>query len=492
MRRGSRQVETSSGGSARTSNLEPDGYEPSEHALRRAACRCVVVLFSQINIALAVVPRIVEFRGATSKRREYVAPPLPLIGTGMARRVLTDRTLRALRPAPAGQRLDIMDAVVPGFGVRVTDKADERGRAAQRTFVLVARYPGSANPTRRALGNFGVLSLEQARVKARDWLELIHRGVDPRDEEGHKRRAEIDRRANTFGAITEDFIKRHLSRQRRGRTGEREIRRELLSRWKDKPAGEITRHDVVAMIDEIVDRGARRQAHMMLGHTRTIFNWAINRGVYGLEQSPCDRLRPSALIGRRVPRDKVLTDDEIRAVWHATETLGYPYGPLVRLLMLTGQREFDVANAKRSEFDLSNNLWNIPGERFKSEAPQRVPLTDDSTALLAGLPKGTSGDFLFSFCGGKRPVNGFSKAKRSLDLLLAELVGHVDHWVFHDIRRTVRTRLSALRVEERVAELVIGHARKGLVRIYDQHQYIDEMREALALWGRVAPRNCGD
>ena len=157
--------------------------------------------------------------------------------------------------------------------------------------------------------------------------------------------------------------------------------------------------------------------------------------------------------------------------------MGYPYGPLVRLLMLSGQRRGEVAEARWREFDLGGRLWSIPPERFKSNATHIVPLTGDALDLLAALPRWAGGDFLFSTDGGKKPVNGFSKSKARLD----KIVGF-DGWTVHDIRRTVRTRLSALRVSEPVAEMIVGHSKKGLIRVYDQHTYLDEMREALTAW----------
>jgi integrase len=433
----------------------------------------------------------------------------------MARRLLSDKTLRALKPAPTGGRYDVMDALVPGLGVRVTEKG-------QRTFILVARYPGSSNPTRRALGEYGKLTLEEAREKARRWHEIIGKGIDPKEEEQEKRTQERRRRANTFSAVTEDFIKRHLVSQRRAGQSEREIRKELLPRWKDMPITAITRQDVVLMVDEIVGRGARRQAHNVLGHARTIFNWAINRGVYGLESSPCDRLRPGQLIGPKNERQRVLSDQELALLWKAAGNLGYPYGPLFRMLVLTGQRKAEVAEARWSEFhpdvvrtieshkftekpiDWSkvpneSKIWTIPPERFKSNASHRVPLTDDVLTILATLPLFKEGDHLFSTTFGNKAVNGFSKAKQRLDAEMLRLAREeaedrgddgsavtIEPFVLHDIRRTMRTRLSALRVPEPVAEQVIGHARKGLARIYDQHRYLDEMREALELWaGRL-------
>lgn len=400
----------------------------------------------------------------------------------MARRLLTDRTLKALEPAPQGKRLDIMDAIVPGFGVRVTDKSDDKGKAAQCTFILVARFPGFDNPARRAIGEYGKISLEQARDKAREWHELIRKGIDPRQKEEKERDVEQERRDNTFKFVAEEFIKRHLKGQRRAVVSEREIRKELIGPWGHRPVTALTRTDVVGLIDKIVDRGKKRQAHNILGHARTIFNWAINRGVYGLDASPCDRLKPSALIGEKASRHRVLNDTEIRALANGISAVDYPYGPLVGLLLLTGQRKAEVAEARWKEFDLDKKLWTIPQERFKSGTEHQVPLSHNAMALLEALPRFDSGDFLFTVTAGKSPVNGFSKAKALLDAAIVERSRQIEPWVFHDLRRTVRTQLSALRVPEPVAEMVIGHARKGLARVYDQHQYLDEMREALERW----------
>ena len=408
----------------------------------------------------------------------------------MPKKSLTDRTLQALRPAPIGKRLDIMDTVVPGLGVRVTDKADDKGKAAQRTFILVARFPGSkpnksgkTNPTRRALGEYGKLSLEQARFKARTWHEIIGKGINPKQREDDQRAVEHERHGNTFAAVAEEFIKRHLQSQRRARVSEREIRSELIKRWGQRPVVDITRREVVELVNVILDRGARRQAHNILGHARVIFNWAINQEIYGLEQSPCDRVKPKALIGEKTTRQRVLDDTELRSVWRAAESLGYPYGPLVCLLMLTGQRKAEVAEARWKEFNLNTKLWTIPEERFKSGFTHLVPLSPNAIAMLNALPRFNTGDYLFSTTDGYKAVNGFSKAKERLDKLTAAGSAlQIKPWVLHDLRRTVRTRLSALRVSEPVAEMVIGHGRKGLARVYDQHQYIDEMREALEFW----------
>jgi integrase len=387
----------------------------------------------------------------------------------MSKRRLTDRALKALKPAH--KRYDVMDIDVPGFGVRVT----ERG---QRSFILIARYPGSPNPTRRTLGEYPDLSLEKARTRARHWRDLVRQGIDPKAEEERLKRLELRKQQTTFAAVAEDFIERHVRGHRQGRVTEREIRKELIAQWGERPISSITRDDVVILVEAIVRRPAPYLAHLVLGHARTLFNWAINRGAYGLETSPCDRIKPAALIGPKQPRQRVLSDAELTALWHGSEKLGYPFGPLYQLLVLTGARKSEVAGARWSEFNLTKKTWTVPPERFKSNASHLVPLSDAALAIIETLPRFTKGDHLFTSTYGEKPITGFSRGKRCID---KQMLGAAP-WVVHDIRRTVRTRLASLRVPDLVAEMVIGHGRKGLQRVYDQHTYEAEMREALELW----------
>jgi integrase len=391
-------------------------------------------------------------------------------------RLLTDRKIKSLVPADPGKTYDKPDGLVPGLSVRVMP-------TGARTFVLVARYPGSNNPTRRSLGSYGELTLEQAREKARQWLALIKRGVHPGHEEERQRQAALRQQKNSFAAVAEEYIKRHVSKTRKAEVVERELRREFIDRWGDRPITDITQHDVVAITDEAVDRGAPYQAHNLLGHIRTLFNWAIGRGVYGLERSPCDRLKPKQVIGQKLARQRILNETEIKALWAATGKIGYPYGPLFRLLLVTGQRKSEVAEARWSEFDLDKSLWTIPAERMKANAAHVVPLSDEAKNILEGVPRSNKGDCLFSTTFGVKPVNGFSKAKDRLDkAMLEHLPSAPAPWVLHDIRRTMRTGLSALPVPDLVRELVIAHTKPGLHKVYDQHAYVDEKRHALDLW----------
>jgi integrase len=394
----------------------------------------------------------------------------------MPKRVLTDRALKALKPAKAGQRYVKHDGIVPGLVVRVTDKGS-------KTFALVARFPGSTNPTRRAIGEYGAITLEDARTEARKWHQLLQQGLDPRREIDRRKLAESRRQKNSFASVAEDYFA-NIKRQghRRGAEVERAIRRELVSRWGTRPITDITRHDLLEVIEAAIERGSPWQAHHVFSYASRIFNWAIERGVYGLEHSPAHGMRPARIIGAKKPRTRVLTDTELKALWQASKDLGYPYGPMVQLLTLTGQRRTEVAEARWSEIDLEKAEWHIPPARMKMDTPHFVPLTKEAIAILETLPRFQSGDCLFSTTFGKIPVNGHSRAKSRLDALMAEQLGDVPPFVLHDVRRTVRTHLSALPVPDLVRELVIAHAKPGLHKIYDQHRYADEKRHALELW----------
>jgi integrase len=398
----------------------------------------------------------------------------------MSKRKLTDRGIRALKPAKSGTLYDVMDVVVPGFGVRVS----ESGR---RTFILIARFPGNKSSARRKLGVYGAVSLEEARTKAREWLALIQRGTDPKAQEERQRREELRKQQTTFASVADDFIQRHVKGQRRGRDTEREIRKELVDQLGSRPISDISRDEVVRLIEQIADRPAPYLAHIVLGHLRSLFNWAINRGTYGLEISPCDRVKPAAIIGPKVARQRVLEDAELASLWRASETLDYPFGPLYKLLLLTGARKSEVAESRWAEFDLQKRVWRVPPERFKSNSTHLVPLSKEAIAVIETLPRFAKGEHLFSTTFGEKPVSGFSKAKTRLDEMMTEDLGSPPAaWVLHDIRRTVRTRLASLRVPDMVAEMIIGHGRKGLQRVYDQHSYEAEMRDALELWaGRL-------
>jgi integrase len=336
-------------------------------------------------------------------------------------------------------------------------------------------------------------------MKAREWLQLIGKGTDPRIEEERQKAARQRRQANSFAAVARDFLERHAKGLVKEADCRTTIEREFVKRWGGRPVTEVRMQEVASAVRAIVARGSPYQAHNAFGYLRRMFSWAIATGEYGIEVSPVERLRPAELIGKRESRVRVLSDLELRQVWEATTALGYPYGPLVRMLILTGQRVREVADMSWLEVDVANALWTIPAGRMKGNRTHQVPLAPLTLALLKELPrpvKEARKSFIFSTTNGEKPVNGFSKVKIRIDCLVAALRARerlgegaraekrdeLPAWVFHDLRRTMRTELSALPVQDLVRELVIAHAKPGLHRVYDLHAYQAEKRQALELW----------
>ena len=192
-----------------------------------------------------------------------------------------------------------------------------------------------------------------------------------------------------------------------------------------RPVADIDRADVLALVEAVAKRSPW-QAHHMLSYASRFFNWAIERGIYGLESLLCERIRPSRLIGRKEPRQRVLDDDEIQALW--TACTDYPFGSFVRMLLLTGQRRTEVAGMRWSEIDLHRKVWTIPAARMKAGAAHVVPLTAPVIELLEGLPRFQRGDCVFSATMGAKPINGFSKYKARLDARVK-----IAPWVLHDL-----------------------------------------------------------
>lgn len=377
---------------------------------------------------------------------------------------LTDKGIATLPAAPPGKRLEVWDDVVQGFGVRVTHRG-------HKSYVAYTRFRGV--PSRRTIGEVGKIGLAEARAKARLILEAALKGEDPGADAK-------EARARTFGTAMEQYIAKHVRKQRRALHTERELRNYLLAKWARRPIEEITKTDVRKLIEEIANRGAERQAHNIFGLCRTFFQWCLDTD--RVKASPCAGLKPRTLIGEKRVRTRVLDDPELRAVWRAAEQMPYPMGPYYRLLLLTGVRKSEGSDAVWSEFDLDNGTWTVPEERFKSGFPHRIPLSRDAIAILAELPRWTEPcELVFSY-DGKRSINGHSKSKARLNRVVSEQLGRETDWQIHDLRRTVRTRLASLGVPDTVAEQIIGHGRKGLARVYDQHTYEDEMRDALERW----------
>ena len=221
-----------------------------------------------------------------------------------------------------------------------------------------------------------------------------------------------------------------------------------------------------------------------------MFSWAVERGI--IEASPAANVKAP---GQETARDRVLTDDELRAFLRACDGMGEPFGPLFRLLLLTGQRREEVAALPWAELDLAGAVWHLPAARTKNKRASDVPLAEQAVAILEGLMRRSPLVFPAQFSRDghtePRPLSGFGRAKERLDALMLEELRKADpeatlpDWRLHDLRRTAASGMARLGVAVHVVEKLLNHVSgtfAGVVGVYQRHDFAAEKRAAAQAW----------
>ena len=327
---------------------------------------------------------------------------------------------------------------------------------------------------RVTLGNWPAIGLVAARERARELLGSVTEGRDPRTE---LREANLLRVSNTVEAVTRRFIEQDAQRTvATWKKIERCMELHVLPELGDRPIQEVRRAEIHELLDDLVGQGRVGTAREVRKHLSRLFNWALDREI--IADNPVNGMVRNDLVANG-EAGRALSDDEIRALWNAALVMGYPFGPFYRLLLLTGQRRGEWARARRSEIDGDRHLLEIPSARYKSGRDHVVPLSDPVREIVDALPEWSGNDYyILSSRAGRVPISGFSKAKRRLD----ELAGGLSPWRAHDLRVTCESRLADLGFVQEVRDAVLGHAKPGLQRTYNKHDYMNEKREALAAY----------
>ncbi len=352
---------------------------------------------------------------------------------------LTDIAVRALKPA--GKQVTYWDANLPAFGVRV-------GKNRKTFVVMIGRERKLI-----CLSHYPETPLASARAEAKKLLANY----------------EAKGTTQTFYTALEQFLDTRLLRASTARENKRLLERHFLPKFRNAALSDITTHEIHDILDGLPNTPSEAlHAYRVI---RVFFAWAKARKY--VTRSPCEGMTAPA---KDVARDRVLSDDELKKVWDRAKEIGYPYGAIVQLLILTGQRTGEIAALRWDWID--GDTITIPAAVAKNGRESRIPYGLLTKSILESVPK--FGPLLFPARGHTdKPFQGFGVRKIALDKC------GVANFTHHDLRRTYATNMAALGAPIHVVEKLLNHtsgAIRGVAAIYNRHAYVGEMKIAVAAY----------
>ncbi|NML95153.1 tyrosine-type recombinase/integrase [Novosphingobium olei] len=399
----------------------------------------------------------------------------------MAKGRINKSSVDATKPG-AGEVL-LWDDKLAGFGLKVTP-------TGVKTYLFQYRLGGRSGKTRRfTIGKHGKLTPDAARKEAERLAVLVSQGVDPQQQKQDNARKAVDLAFKGYAqTFVDDCLKVRWKTSHKD--GESLLRLYATPVLGTKPLHDITRADIRAVLQKA--KGKVATSRNLFAVLRRLFRWAVSQG--DIDVSPIAGMEPPPL---PVRRDRVLSDQELKLAWNASAELGYPFGPLIRLLIITGQRVEEVSGLEWSELEKGKAMWTLPAERAKNGSASMVPLSTLAVAELNALAKRSKRKdgwprtgFVFSTTG-KTSVSGHSRAKRRLDREIAILAKKeedaitVAPWRIHDLRRTLATGMQRLGVRFEVTEAILNHvsgSKSGVAGVYQLHDWGPEKKAALEAW----------
>ncbi|QFT62068.1 site-specific integrase [Roseivivax sp. THAF30] len=380
---------------------------------------------------------------------------------------------------PTDRRQEIPDSLCTGLYLTVQPSGKKGWQV---------RYRHGGVHRRMSLGAYPVLSLADARQRARDALAAASEGRDPAEEVRAAKAPKPQDDRDKVRTLMALYAKRHLASLKSGATVKRELERHVVSEWGERDIHDIAKRDVIDLLDGIADSGRVVTANRVRAYLNKFLNWCVERDV--IDASPALGVKP---VAKEASRDRVLSDDEIRWFWRACEAEGQPWGTLGKVLLLTGQRLSEVAGM--SDAEITGETWHLPAARTKNGRAHDVPLSEAVRDVLDGMER-IDGTALYHTTNGATPLSGYHKGRGHLATRMVEVASEeagepveIPHWTFHDLRRTAATGMARLGIPVRVTEAVLNHVSGtggGIVGVYQRHDYAEEKRKALEAWARFA------
>ena len=366
---------------------------------------------------------------------------------------MTARGIDALQPLPQA-RIEYHDTEVRGLALRITPNG-------VKTWSVLYRHRGRLR--RLTLGTADALGLADARDRAREVLTAARAGADPAAEKQQARRAE------TIEDLVKDYLEKYAKlRKRSWREDQRMLQNNVLPTWRPRAIVDIRRRDVRELVEAIAQRGAPVMANRVLACVRKMFSFAVDREL--VEHNPAARLgRPG---GAETSRDRVLTEEELRAFWAECDGQAAAMAAFYKLRLLTAQRGKEVASMQWGDVDLESGWWTIPAGIAKNKLAHRVPLAPTTIALLQALqPEKVEGEaFVFAGVRGRRQQSE------------AAALFTVKDFRGHDLRRTAASLMAGGGIARLTISKILNHVERGVTAVYDRHSYDAEKRAALAWW----------
>jgi integrase len=388
---------------------------------------------------------------------------------------LTEKTVAGLA-CPSGKKdALVFDGELPGFGIRVTSSGSK---------VFLVQYMAPAGKRRVRIGPFGVLTVDQARREAKALLGDVARGIDP--VVLRQAAADAERRAKAEAAFTFGHLIDTWAAARNGDRRESYLREAVLclkrnmTLWWDRPASSITLQEAVRRLDELKQAKGAVAANRTLAYARAAYSWGCKRQT--LASNPLKGIEQP---GREKPRERVLTPDELGAIWRACDILSPSFAAFVRTLMLTLQRREEVGGMQWSELDdmQAPTVWTVPGVRAKNGKRHLVHLSQSVRTILRARPKIAGNVHVFASGRYGQHVSAYGTAKQVLQRELS-----LPDWRFHDFRRSGVTALAELGVPPHVADKLLNHVSgsiQGVAAVYQRHEFLTERRAALDAWAEI-------
>ena len=372
----------------------------------------------------------------------------------LAQRPLTELAIRKAKPAD--KRYDLFDASVRGLGLRVA-------MSGTKSWFMMRRFNGRM--LRTTFGRYPEVPLALARLKAPDVLADMADG-----------QTAGQRRTDLFSVVLDEWLKKDQAQNKSFHQVRVAMYKHALPAFGSMPVASITKRDVNRLIDKIVDAGSPIAANRVLAFTKRFFSWCKERDI--LELSPAEAIRAPS---KEKTRDRVLTLEEMKKFWVACDQISYPWGPIFQLLLLTGARLREVAQASWDEISIVDRTLDLPARRTKNGRSHQIQLSVQAMNIIQALPKVEGQGLLFT-TNRTTAVSGFSKVKKRLDIMSG-----VSDWRYHDLRRSFATHSTErLGISPVIADKILNHATgqvRGVAAIYQHGEYLKERRVALQEWG---------